>query len=655
MGIFSRFGEQTARTLLRASIIASLAATSSVLADEWSSYGRDAGGTRYSPLTDLTPDNVARLQVAWSFHTGDISDGSGNIRRSGFETTPLLIDGRLYLTTPFNRVIALDPTNGAQLWAYDPKLDKTHPYGDGFVNRGLAAWRDARATDRACSLRLYEATLDARLIALDATNGEPCRDFGAGGIVDLSDVENYRAGVYHMTSPPVALDDVVIVGSSINDNDRADMPAGAVRGYDARTGKKLWTWEPLQRPANVAPDAWKTGAGNAWSVLTADARRDLVYVPTGSASPDYYGGLRPGDDRWANSVVALKPRTGELVWGFQLVHHDLWDYDTAAAPLLTSLSLNGQRRDVLIAGNKTGMLYVLDPSSGKPVLPVEERPVPKSTVPGETSSPTQPFPVSLPRLARQSLPPDEAWGPTEADRIACQRDLQAMSGTSMFSPPSLQGVAATPSPFGGINWNGFAWDAKHERVVVAVTNLPSKVQLISREDVAAGERGSFRGDFALQSGTAYAMVRDAMKSPSGLPCGPPPWGELISVDLAGGKIAWRVPLGGLEELSPGIGKSAAGSVVLGGGPIVTAGGLIFVGGTMDRRLRAFSAETGAELWSAELPASAHALPITYEVHGKQYVVIAAGGAAHLDEERLSDTLVAFTLPSNAAATSATTH
>jgi quinoprotein glucose dehydrogenase len=476
-------------TVLCAAAATSLVASGSAFADEWFAYGRDAGGTRYSPLTQLTPANVGQLKVAWTFNTRDSSASSGVDHRTGFETTPLLIDGRLYLTTPFNRIIALDPTSGRQLWSYDPGVDKTLSYGDGLINRGLAAWRDTRAAGGACALRLYEATLRARLIAVDAATGAPCAGFGKEGQVDLSDVANYRPGAYTMTSPPVVLDGVVIVGSSINDNALAEMPDGVVRGYDAHTGKLLWKWEPLERPANVPAEAWKTGAANAWSVPVADPKRHLVYVPTSSPSPDYYGGLRPGDNRWANSVVALQPKTGKLVWGFQLVHHDVWDYDTASPPLITSLTLNGKRVPALIAGNKTGMLYALDPSTGKPVLPIEERPVPQSTVPGEVTSPTQPFPVTLPTLARRSLPPQEAWGPTEADRLACEKDLQAMSGTSMFAPPSLQGIAAIPSNYGGINWNGFAWDAAHERVVVAVTNLPVRIQLIPRAELETAPRG----------------------------------------------------------------------------------------------------------------------------------------------------------------------
>jgi len=560
-----------------------------------------------------------------------------------------VIDGRLFLTTPFNRVIALDPATGRKLWAYDPRIDKTLDYGDGFVNRGLAAWRDPeeadkpRAAGRFCALRLFEATLDARLIALDAATGAPCQEFGNGGEVDLRNVAQFRPGWYHMTSPPVVLDGVVVVGSSINDNDRVDMPDGVVRGYDARTGRLLWKWEPLERPSGVSPSAWKSGAANAWSIPIADPERHLVYIPTGSASPDYYGGLRPGDDRWADSMVALNPTTGKLVWGFQLVHHDLWDYDTAAPPLLTSISLNGRETPVLVAGNKTGMLYVLDPSTGKPVLPIEERPVPQSAVRGEVTSPTQPFPTTLPRLAVQSLTPESAWGLNEADRKACQAVLQKASGLTLFSPPSLQGSAAVPGTLGGINWSGFAWDARHGRLIVAVSNAPYEVQLIRWWQFVLGKRANFPASYGPQMGSPYFMARNPLKAPSGLPCVAPPWGELIAVDLPAGRIVWRVPLGRMDEPFPSIPKTLrTGSVIL-GGPIVTAGGLIFIGGTMDRRFHALAAATGQELWSAALPASAHAQPITYQVGGKQFVVIAAGGAAHIDEELLGDTLIAFTL------------
>ena len=632
-----------------AALLAGTAQARAASADEWGAYGRDPGGTRFSPLTQVTPANVASLKPAWTFHTGDISNGKTkeadgkSARRSGFETTPLFLDGRLYLTTPFNRVIALDPVSGRQLWAYDPKIEKTLPYGDGMINRGLAAWRDPRAAGRTCALRLYEATLDARLVSVDAATGLPCPGFGHAGVVSLRDVARYRPGQYHMTSPPVVVDGVVVVGSAIDDNARAEMPSGAVRGFDARSGRLLWTWEPLIKPAGVAAQAWKTGAGNAWSVLSADPRRHLVYLPTGSASPDYWGGLRPGDNRWANSVVALDTRTGKLRWGFQLVHHDLWDYDTSAAPMVTSIRLNGRMTPAVVASNKTGMVFALDPDTGKPVLPVAERAVPQSTLPGEVSSPTQPFPTTVPPLVPQALSAADVWGVSDADRKACAAQLGAMSGTSMFSPPSEAGTLAIPGNVGGVNWSGFAWDAAHGWLIVSVTNLPTKVRMIPAAKFVTGDRGDLRAETTMQAGTPYAMSRAPFMSPLGLPCIAPPFGELMAVDLAAGKVVWRTPLGAVEELAPGVGHFAKGSPVL-GGPIVTASGLIFQGGTMDRRFRAFSTATGQELWSAELPASAHATPITYQAGGKQYVLVAAGGSAKVDEERQGDSMIAYALP-----------
>jgi quinoprotein glucose dehydrogenase len=613
-------------------------------ADEWAAYGRDLAGTRFSPLKEITPANVAQLKPAWTFHAGDISDGKGRAPRSGFETTPLMIDGRLYLTTGFNRVIALDPATGKQLWAYDPKVFKEIGYGDGLINRGVAAWRDPKAAkSAACALRLYEATLDARLVSVDAATGQPCADFGTKGEVSLRDVARYRIGTYHMTSPPIVVDGVVVVGSAIDDNWLAEMPSGAVRGYDAKTGRKLWGWEPLERPKGVADDHWKTGAGNAWSVLSGDSTRGLVYVPTGSASPDYYGGLRPGDNRWANSVVALEAKTGKLKWGFQLVHHDLWDYDTAAAPMAATVKLKGRPVPAVIAGNKTGMVYVLDPATGKPLLPVEERPVPTNGLPGEAPWPTQPIPVSTPPLVPQAMTAADAFGLTDADRKACAAAMAGMTGTAMFTPPSQAGTIAIPGNVGGINWSGFAWDQAHGRVIVSVTNIPFKVRMIPQAKFVAGDHGSLRAETTLMLGTGWALSREPFMGPSGVFCSKPPYGELMAVDLAAGKIVWRTPVGAMEELSPGSGRFASGSIIL-GGPIVTAGGLIFQGGTVDRTFRAYSAETGKLLWSAELPASAHATPMTYEAGGKQYVVVAAGGSAKVTEEKQSDSLVAFALP-----------
>ncbi|MHB8416988.1 MAG: pyrroloquinoline quinone-dependent dehydrogenase [Myxococcales bacterium] len=616
----------TRRLLLVATGLLGCAHVPTAAQSEWPAYGRDPGGTRFSPLDQIDRRNVAKLRVAWTYHTGDVSSGRRGHVRSGFECTPLFVDGTLYLTTPFNRVVALDPKTGRKRWAYDPKVKLDLPYGDGLVNRGLATWRDPSPAKGRCRRRLYEATLDARLVAIDAADGRPCAGFGQGGEVSLADVAGYRPGAYHMTSPPTVVGDVVVVGSSIDDNARAVMPSGVVRAYDARTGAPRWSWDPL--PFEIEE---KSGAANAWSVMAADPARGLIFVPTGSASPDFYGGNRKGDDRWANSIVALRAATGQIVWGFQLVHHDLWDYDSASPPLVTALG----DRPVVAVGNKSGYLYVLDELTGAPVFPVREQEVPASDVPGENAWPTQPIPEAPPALSPQSLSRHEVWGATPRDRELCLDGFEALRPGSLFVPPSLQGSLDYPGHLGGFNWSGTAYDPGRGLLFAATDSVPFLVRLIPRPQAAALAKKAKPGELTAQEGTPYAVYRRPLASPTGLPCSPPPWGQLAAVDLAAGTIRWQVPAGTLG--------GQPGSPVL-GGPIATAGGLVFMAGTLDARLHAFDADTGAELWSGRLPASGHATPMTYQVGGRQYVVIAAGGHAKLEAEPLGDALVAFALP-----------
>jgi quinoprotein glucose dehydrogenase len=608
--------------------------------DGWSYYGHDAGGMRYSSLAQITRGNVSGLKVAWVFHTGDLSEGKNGDKRSGFETTPLVVDDTLYLTTPFNRVIALDPETGAKRWAFDPIVELRGDYGDGLINRGLATWLDgSRGAAEPCRRRLFEATLDARLIALDAATGSPCSDFGEKGQISLRNVPAYESGWYHMTSPPAVIDNLVIVGSAIDDNNRAHMASGVVRAFDARTGAQRWAWDPI--PASLAG---QTGAANAWSIMVVDAERHLVFVPTGSASPDYFGGQRPGDNKWANSIVAVRARTGEIAWGFQLVHHDLWDYDTASPPLLTTLTRGGRAVPVVVQGNKTGFLYVLNRDTGEPVFPVEERPVPKSDVPGEAASPTQPFPTAPPPIVPQHFTLDDAWGVTPADRDACLAQFRELRNDGLFTPPSLQGTLVLPGMLGGMTWSGSAFDPARSLLIVNANVLPAKVRIIPRAQFNDRSLRKEDGDYGTQAGTPYGMFRRFVQAASDLPCSRPPWGLLTAVDMRAGTIRWQVPLGSMQDFGGRQPPVPPGSLSL-GGPIVTAGDLVFIAGTFDPYLRAFDVESGKELWKGELPASGHATPITYQLRpaGKQYVVIAAGGHPKVPEEPVNDTLVAFAL------------
>lgn len=598
------------------------------LPDGWDYYGRDPGGSRYSLNRQINRENVQRLRVAWTHRTGDVSTGESGMRESKFETTPILFNNTLYASTPFNRVIALDPATGRLKWVFDPAINLKTRYSESLVSRGVTAWLDENAREGAsCKRRIFLGTLDARLIAIDADDGRRCQSFGNGGQVDLSKgVGNVETGQYQVTSPPAVVNRLVIVGSAIGDNRKVDVERGVVRAYDAVTGALRWSWDPM-------PPETAAGAGNAWSIISADAERDLVFVPTGSAAPDFFGGERPGDNRYANSVVALKASTGKVVWHFQVVHHDLWDYDVPAQPLLTTVKRNGRAVAAVVVNTKMGHVFVLDRETGKPLFPVEERPVPPSDVPGEKASATQPFPVLPPPLHPHELSPDQAWGSDENERRACRDQIAALRNEGIFTPPSLKGTLIYPSNVGGVNWGGAAADSESGLMVTNVNQLAFWGRLIPRDQFVQERQDAQRiqmdAEFTAQSGTPYGMGRGLVRSPKGNPCTPPPWSKTVGVDLNSGKVMWESPAGATPTL---------------GGPILTAGGLVFVSGGIDRKFRAIDSSSGKELWSDTLPAGGQSTPMTYSLgNGKQYLVIAAGGYGDLDVA-MGDYIVAYTLP-----------
>jgi quinoprotein glucose dehydrogenase len=628
-------------------------ATAQVSAAEWTAYGHDQLGSRYSPLSRITAANVARLATAWTYRTGDTTHTMQTVK---FEATPLMVDGTLFLSTPFGRVIALDPATGRERWTFDAHADRQGNWGD-FANRGVSTWLDPRARVGApCRRRIYLGTIDARIIALDAKSGATCRDFGDGGVVSLRrGLRNapYYTEEYELTSPPAIVNGLVVTGSAVADNNRTSAASGEVRAFDARTGGLRWSWDPV--PRDSTDPAWKTwrgaishgtGAANAWSVIAADSARDLVFVPTGSASPDYYGGERVGDNLYANSIVALRASTGKVAWYFQTVHHDLWDYDNASPPLLTTIVHDGRRIDVVLQATKAGQLFVLDRATGRPVFPVEERPVPRSLLAAEHASPTQPFNAVTPPLSPQGLSVDSVWGATPGDREACLAQIRPLHNDGPFTPPSFEGTLQRPSNVGGAHWGGLAYDPMHHLAIVPVNTIAAFVQLIAidRIDTAEMSRNRSRLDdqYTRMHGTPYYMRRRMLKAPSGLPCTPPPWGELVAIDLETGARAWHVPLGDPSTIEPklaAVSKTPLGLPNL-GGPIVTAGGLAFVAASIDHFIRAFDVETGRELWRGTLPAGARATPMTYEVGGRQYVVICVGGG---DDWGRGDYVVAFAL------------
>lgn len=625
--------------------------TSSAQISGWPDYGGDEGGTRFSAARQITPANVKKLEIAWRYSTGDLQTKRHAIKRASFENTPILADNRLFMCSPFDEVSALDPGTGRRIWHYDPRIDPKIHYPNDFVCRGVAFWR-SNQPDKPCAARVFVATNDRRLIALGAKSGSPCPGFGKDGIVNvLPEPKLYRKGAMQITSAPVVTHGLVIVGSSIDDNQRVEETHGIVRAYDAQTGALRWSFDPIARDAKApnasswrGAEAMKAGGANVWAPMSVDEARGLVFVPTTSPSPDFYGGLRSGDNKYADSVVALNAATGQVVWSFQVTHHDVWDYDVPAQPTLATINYKGVKQAAVLQATKQGLLFTLNRDTGTPIIPVEERKVPQNGAPGEVLSQTQPFPIAPKPLAPTHIKAGDAFGLTFWDRGACRKQIAGARAEGLYTPPSTQGTILYPFTGGGANWGGLAFDSAHNIAYVNTSSVLHLVTLIRAKDFASAQERFFDKEVSPQKGAPFAMKREALISPLGMPCNPPPWGLLHAIDMRDGHVMWSVPLGSTEDLAPFseyiLGHTGTPNL---GGPIVTAGGIVFIGAAMDNYLRAFNAKTGAELWRGRLPAGGQATPMTYMWRGRQYVVIAAGGHSKLNTKR-GDTLIAFALP-----------
>ncbi|MFT5481393.1 MAG: quinoprotein glucose dehydrogenase [Halieaceae bacterium] len=609
-------------------------------------------GTKYSALQQINRGNVADLELAWEYHTGEVPPKDTADNLIAFEDQPSLIAGNLIVCTTSRRIIALDPATGKERWAFDPRDRKV-----GMRKcRGIASWVDKEApTGSDCKTRIFLGTSDNRLVAIDATNGKACSSFGQQGMVDipLSKPEIFPGEVV-ASSRPAVVNDVVVVGSAVADNQRVDAPSGRVSAFDARTGKAKWQFDPLPRdPNDPAAQSWEAGTaegfggGNAWAAMAADQALDLVYLPTSSASGDFYGEGRAGDNHYSTSVVALKGATGEVAWHYQLVHHNVFDYDIPSQPLLIDWPQGDGFVPALVQNTKMGLVFVFNRETGEPLLPIEERAVPQvGVVAGEKLSPTQPFPANMPSLMPEGFTPDDAWGFTFIDEWFCERQVKELNYGPIYTPVSERGTVFWPSAGGGPNWGGGAYDPDSHIMVVPSNRVPMAITLIP-----AGQAAPVTGDtnktditkgfnFPI-AGSAYHYKITPLMSPLGAPCSKPPWAVLTALDLVKRKILWEASLGDIGKMT-GLPFSLEYGTPGAGGPLTTAGGLVFIGYTLDDTFRAFDLHTGEVLWQTDLPAAGTAIPVTYEVAGEQYVVIPAGGHS-MYQSTLGDSVMAYRL------------
>lgn len=625
-------------------------------ATDWRYFGHTPSGTRHALLDKITPQNVSGLKVAWTYRTGEIPEG-----RQGHVVTPLHVNGVLYGCTQSSQLFALDADTGKPIWHHDPQTQANNIYprcrGVGYYDSTLNATSPAvaSATAAACTRRIIATTVDARLIAVDAQTGQACTDFGEGGSVSLRiGMGSADKELYFPTAAPTVVRNLVVVGGLVWDNQKTGEPSGVVRAFDARTGALIWAWD-LGNPAITGEppegQTYTAGTPNVWSTPAFDDALGLIYLPTGNATPDFWGGHRTeADDRYSSSIVALDIATGRERWRFQTVHHDIWDYDVPSQPALYDVpDAKGGTLPALIQTTKRGQIFMLDRRTGTPIAQVREQPVPQGGVADDRISPTQPYSVGMPSIGNEPLSEKRMWGLTPLDQLFCRIEFRRSRYEGEFTPPSERLTIQYPSWLGGMNWGSVSIAENLGYMIVNDTRVATRSRMIPRaaydEKVLAG--GGHEGN-APQAGTPWGIEQGRFLSPLGIPCQEPPYGTISAVDLATRKVVWSMPLGTTEQTGP-LGIATHLPMPIGmptrGGPVTTSSGLIFIAGSQDFYIRAFDVRTGKELWKGRLPVGAEATPMTYVSPrtGRQFLVVSAGGNSATTQK--GDYVVAYALGS----------
>ena len=609
----------------------------------WDSFHGQLNAQKYSPLTQITADNVSKLTKVWEFHTGDVSDGKGDTPATVWSATPIFANDTLYIGTPFDRLIALDPGTGKEKWHYDTKSSRKALTQPVLKNRGVSYWQAKNPVKgEACQKMVYMGTVDGKLFALDADSGKPCSGFADNGVLDLNQWNTVNAKYpLSVLQPPTVVGNHLLVGWAGKDWAYAEAPPGTVFSVNAQTGKLEWTFEAI--PAEIRK---RTGTANVWTHMSADEANGLVYLPVSSPSPNYWGGNRVDAIPLGTSTTALDINTGKVVWSRQWVHHDVWDYDINSAPTLMDITVDGKQIPALVQATKQGFLFVVNRLTGEDVWPIEERPVPQGdgSVQGEVLSPTQPFPTKPAPLLDQSKKP-EIW--KLADIVGggqCSRLWDNLTYEGMYTPPTTkgEGTLTYPDSAGGVQWGGVAFDPQKQIAIVNTSHIVQYVKLYSREDYDNADKDSGNeSGFAPQEGAPYGMRLLVASNWLGMPCWQPPFGEIVAIDMHTGDVKWRRPVGASQQYGFLMPESWGSPTI--GGPAVTAGGVIFIGASMDAKVRAYSVESGEELWSDQAEAPAVANPSVYEYKGRQYVAFVAGGNTIL-KDQVGDQVVVYALP-----------